>query len=615
MLSFLFLMFLFVGGSTFFALLFHKKIGRVVPLWLFAVIFLMFVSGLFGNLLLGLFAVFIMSCAGFFIAVKRLFSNKKRRRTLELFACPGFVALLFAVAVLWVLSAQKSVVLTLDDCVSYAKYVKIMVQTNLLYTQNFQLVQGYADHPPAMPLFEYVFVKFGFGNFERMCWFAHRFFILAFCIPVVARFRAGNAYKFSLFAIISGLAMFFLFQSVSLYGLATDYPLALLSGYFIALVIYGIRSFSVFDTFEMSLCAFCLAIFKSSSVFFLIFAIIGALLCFAITYRVKRKNPSKPSAPFKLYIFYLLCAVASFVTAFLLFKLVLLVHNVPPQNFEGMFQFSAFPRYLLGSLSPQMWLSASHFLQLFKAYLEQNWQFILFCVALYVLALVALRKRIRVISSAIIFPLMLACWFVAIFSFCVPAFAESELPADVLARYFETGITAIISCGLFVVFSVLEDEETSGEPKGFVAMRVFAIAVAAFLCYRNIFAMSLTKSILSENAKSRAWQLSHEVGSQSKIYIASSRASKPSQEEFEIFNYYLYPNADVGVASLAYDSESVIDPALLKLGGFQFVYILSCEKLLKENCSEYFGSADNIFNYSLYEVVFEGNSLLLKHVK
>lgn len=277
----------FVGLSFF--LNYDKKIDLIViPFYVCSIaIFILYIFGLFGFLLAGLYLVYAI---GIFLGLLTLINNKRKAywkfKKIELkyliFGLP-FVILY------WTISEEFRFT-GWDEFSGWATWAKIIFESNSLLKSDSPVY--YKEYPPAQQLFQYLFVK-TFSWSERQVLVAQGFFTFA-CILASVK-SLVHQYLSRVLLFITCLIFLYYFG----FNYSNIYVDPLLGVYFSAVFLLSLKVQKSFS--ELILLFICIAILVLIKEMGLLLAII-VFLAYSITELFNNPLTEKNSSQFHLKI-------------------------------------------------------------------------------------------------------------------------------------------------------------------------------------------------------------------------------------------------------------------------------------------------------------------------
>lgn len=205
---------------------FDRKIEETFAPAVFLAVLVLYVPGLFGPLKAGLWLVAALGAAGAGYAAVRMV--QKKSLLVRNWLTPGLIALVaLALYIGWMQAGRMCI--ENDEFSHWAWCVKVMCRYDQLGIWHAGEV-GFAEYPPALALFEYLFVRLTPAFTESYLYRALALFVTALVLPVLARFswkRAGAAAVSLAGLLLLPLAFYPQFYS----DLKVDGALALLMAY------------------------------------------------------------------------------------------------------------------------------------------------------------------------------------------------------------------------------------------------------------------------------------------------------------------------------------------------------------------------------------------------
>ena len=142
-----------VMGATFLG----KKYEVMLPVTHFVLIVVLFLSGLFENLELGVWLISIIVVTGYLFCILYIIKSKNYNNVLKNIFSDCFWVFLFAYFVIYACNIGKEVHY-IDEFVCWATRVKDMCRLDTLYTSELAHVDAKA-YPPSTALIQYLYLK------------------------------------------------------------------------------------------------------------------------------------------------------------------------------------------------------------------------------------------------------------------------------------------------------------------------------------------------------------------------------------------------------------------------------------------------------------------------
>lgn len=189
------------SGSLFCAIRFDKKYEEILPVTCIGYSLVLFLSGIFGNLAYGFYAVLILSMsmyAGFFILLIK-FKDKSDRYLMKAvlnIITPGFcffIIFFFASALI----LRGLLAHSWDEFSHWIDIVKVMTELDDFGTNPLSY-SAFKTYPPIMSLFQYLMQKVFLlmhpeaGFIEWRCYFAWQILFISVFLPLFSKIKWGQ---------------------------------------------------------------------------------------------------------------------------------------------------------------------------------------------------------------------------------------------------------------------------------------------------------------------------------------------------------------------------------------------------------------------------------------
>lgn len=235
------------------ALATRKKIEETIPLSVMGIIFVLYISGLCGNLAVGFYLIIGFSIAA--LAVLVYMAVHRRRELSGLLFTPGLLAFLLLVFLIWRAHHLGRMYTEWDEVCHWGLFTKNMYSLNQLYNVPGSTAVVHPDYPPATSLFNYFALKLDTSYRECNTYYAANIFLYALILPVFKHFDSWKKPLSLLLVFGITLLLPFTIFSGNLYSIYVDTPL----GFFFAYVLF--QYFSDRDHRKPDLALLCLSTF------------------------------------------------------------------------------------------------------------------------------------------------------------------------------------------------------------------------------------------------------------------------------------------------------------------------------------------------------------------
>lgn len=235
------------------ALVTRKKIEEMIPLSVMGIIFVLYISGLRGNLAFGFYLIVGFAIAA--LAALVYMAVHHRSELSGLLFTPGLLAFLILVFLIWRAHHLGRMYTEWDEVCHWGLFTRNMYSLDQLYNVPGSTAVVHPDYPPATSLFNYFALKLDTTYRECNTYYAANIFLYSLILPVFKHF--DNWKKPLSLLIVFGITFLLPFTifSGNLYSIYVDTPL----GFFFAYVLF--QYFSDRNHRKPDLALLCLSIF------------------------------------------------------------------------------------------------------------------------------------------------------------------------------------------------------------------------------------------------------------------------------------------------------------------------------------------------------------------
>ncbi len=169
------------SGSMFVTTFFKRKYEETIPLTIFSIIFILFFSGVFGFLKLGVYIIYIISLLLYFLSIFKFIKTKKDNNVLKNTFTPAFFMYAFTFLLLfW--GNYNRVACNWDEFSHWADIVKAMYTINDFGTNSLSN-SYFKSYPPVMALFQYFIQKINGSFSEWLLYFSYQILCFSLFMP------------------------------------------------------------------------------------------------------------------------------------------------------------------------------------------------------------------------------------------------------------------------------------------------------------------------------------------------------------------------------------------------------------------------------------------------
>ena len=286
--------FIFFAGASLFSILFKKNFEEGLPIFLLVIITILYISGLFSNLSIGLYISIAFSIAGMMLFIFSLIRKSSRELTIKLIFTPGVMAFIFIFIFVYIININRYFSVW-DEFSHWGVMIKETLRLNQFHSVPASVLGVHKDYPPAIQLFEYFWIKI-IGSFsEANTYRAIQFFTLCLLLPAFKNLSFKNVIKF-----ISVFVIMILIPSALGENLYNSIYIDVTTGILFAYSLYCVVSaenLSVFFGLNLFLSVFVLMITKQIGIFF-----VAVLLLFVVIKYLKINIIKGFKTNFKFFI-------------------------------------------------------------------------------------------------------------------------------------------------------------------------------------------------------------------------------------------------------------------------------------------------------------------------
>lgn len=264
-------------GGVFCAAVFKRRYEELLPITCSSIVVILFLFGIFGILLIGVYAVCALCLALFVFSCVWVIRKKTFKSFLQNIFTPAFFLFCALFAILSFLNRGK-LASSWDEFSHWADIVKVMTTLDDFGT-NPNSFSAFQNYPPAMSLFQYFFQKINalvspsFPFSEWRMYFAYQIFFISFFFPFFGGFDFRRPI-IQFVSIIATCAAPLLFYSDAYTSIYIDAFLGILSAVGLARC-YLCRKKDAFYCVNILLIMFVLILSKDSGLLFAIFLAIA----------------------------------------------------------------------------------------------------------------------------------------------------------------------------------------------------------------------------------------------------------------------------------------------------------------------------------------------------
>lgn len=262
-------------GSSFFATLFNKKIEETIIFYMMSTIMLVYILGLFRHLTFGVYAFIAISIILGIVELILFIKHKNKKEFLKNIFTPGLF-IFFILNIVLIYFQRGRMFGAWDEFTHWGSAVKSMFEINDFSTNpNSSLY--FQSYPPAMTIFQYIFVFIKGEFIEYYTYYSYELFCLSLLLPFVSKIEWKDIMKIILYTVLIILVPTIFCQSFyrSIY---VDAALGMTFGFIVSLIITKKENYTLYDIVLISLSSMVLVLQKDTGLFLAIVAILMLII-------------------------------------------------------------------------------------------------------------------------------------------------------------------------------------------------------------------------------------------------------------------------------------------------------------------------------------------------
>lgn len=269
-----------ISGSA--VMIARKRFEEVLPVSLLTVTLILYISGLFGRLLIGYYCALAIACAFPVLILIHLLKRKNHTKPLADVFTPGFFIFLALYIFVWNLNGSRGFTMW-DEISHWGPMVKETLRLNKFYSVPESMLSVHKDYPPIVSLFEYLWCKLSGGYRESYLYNGLQLLSFSLFFPMFSRFKWEKSVLFfgklalSALLLISAPLILSLSDARFYQTIYTDCLLALLLAYSLSSIViekkisgFGLIRLSTAFSFMLLTKQMGIAFWALSFAFFLI---------------------------------------------------------------------------------------------------------------------------------------------------------------------------------------------------------------------------------------------------------------------------------------------------------------------------------------------------------
>lgn len=207
-----------ISGSVYGAVWFERRFEETIAVSVMSMVVLLFISGLMGDLRIGMVSIYIVAITLYVLSVARLSKTRKIRCFIQNIFTPGS-ALFFACCIAFSVWNYGKLASSWDEFSHWMDIVKVASSINDFGT-NPAANSMFQSYPPSMMLFQYSLqklyqlVKPGALFSEWRVYYSYQIFILALFMPFFRNITFRQPIRMILYVVIALLAPLLFFSNL-----------------------------------------------------------------------------------------------------------------------------------------------------------------------------------------------------------------------------------------------------------------------------------------------------------------------------------------------------------------------------------------------------------------
>ncbi len=258
---------LLCSGAVFLSIKSNKKFEQTLPVWILFIITILYFTGIFDILLIGVYIVVLISALGLLYSIYFLIKNK--HDFVFNILTPGFFIFIFFFIISW-WAQNGRMFISWDEFSHWGLVVKNMYMLNALGNHP-NATTAFVGYPPSTALFEYLWARLSGVFIEGDTYRAINILYFSLMLPLfknLKRKTGGQLIVCTILVLILPLAFYSDFYTL----LCVDGILGILFAYI--LISHFTCGLSNFNILNISLALFVLTLTKATGVIFALIAFI-----------------------------------------------------------------------------------------------------------------------------------------------------------------------------------------------------------------------------------------------------------------------------------------------------------------------------------------------------
>ena len=198
---------------------FKEDLGKVLPSAIYIIPIILYITGLFGNLLYGIFAIYTICIIAIFYFIYLLFfQNKNEQNKYKLIQIKNIIIspsliVFFILFILIYLYNKNTYFSNWDEWTHWGPFVKDMFFRNKFYNTKFHIAHTHLSYPPFKQLFEYFYCKMVFNLTEPNIYRAYQLLCFSLCFMIFSNIKFNENIKYNIknISIIFLIVLYFIF--------------------------------------------------------------------------------------------------------------------------------------------------------------------------------------------------------------------------------------------------------------------------------------------------------------------------------------------------------------------------------------------------------------------
>lgn len=629
-MSFIIPLLLIICVSNTSVIILKRRFEEVLPLSLMASTLVVYLSGLFNQLIIGYYFVLLFAIS-FPVIITFLGIQKKNIKYLwnQIFT-PGFFVFLLIYSFVFILNYNRGITSTFDEFAHWGPMVKETLRLNKFYSVPESVSWIHKDYPPIIPLFESMWCKMCGGYSEAYLYRSLQTLSLSLFLPALSNIPWRKNFSFFIKLIlytISMLSAVIIVPGLVFYqSFLIDSLLGLMLAYCISIIFYN-NDFSDFFLLRFSVSLSFLILIKQIAIAFYLLTLVIFLANYFIINRYKTTESYKWKFTDKKTIFKVVKYIIALTTPYLFFiswNKYLSFYKISGQFNTSLIKITQLLGIAKGS-SGESWQHEA-FRNFIKSILTENlmfrpvsfsyWQIVLIGIIIFwLISKYGKKYYIKYQIASLNFFICVgaigyAVAMLLLYVFCFGSYEGPRL-AD-FERYIRTYLLAIFSLAMMLFLSiegkkVKETNNTSNLDLAITILFIWLVLMSPTDILN--FKPSINYHSVTEVYNKDANLIKEKTKSTDKVFIISQNDNVSvtfsikyliMPQECNYFDYSLGTNNDNN--RFVWDLSPVQLANELATNNYHYLYLKKIDKYFISTFSNMFKSKNEIKENQLYKI-------------